>query len=64
MEHQIGLPGISEERLQEVEIELGFSLPTVPGMSSVISCRTQKPSSCGITKNRSCSRSPRTLEPS
>ena len=28
MEHQIGLPGISEERLQEVEAELGFSLPS------------------------------------
>lgn len=27
MEHQIGLPGISEERVQEVEAELGFSLP-------------------------------------
>ncbi|MCT4780590.1 MULTISPECIES: DUF2750 domain-containing protein [Exiguobacterium] len=28
MEHQIGLPGITEERLQEVEAELGFSLPS------------------------------------
>lgn len=28
MEHQIGLPVITEERLQEVETELGFSLPS------------------------------------
>lgn len=28
MEHQIGLPGITEERLQEVKTELGFSLPS------------------------------------
>lgn len=27
MEHQIGLPSITEERLQEVEAELRFSLP-------------------------------------